>query len=322
MILTVTINPLLERRLFFDEINPEGENRAKKEQFVAGGKGINISRQLNALGVKNIALTFLGGPTSKILRQALSDEGINFTAVAIHDDMRTSTAIFDKSGKRTVSYFSPNFEVSKKEVSEFKSKLAKMIPNASLVVFAGSSPSALADEIFPIGIEIAEKEDKPVLLDTYGAHLEECLKRKPFAIHNNLNELEKSLNVKLNDKEAVNEFMMKLYEKGARLSFLTNGADYLYTSKFDFHYRVKPPGIKEIDAVGSGDAFTAGVIYGLEKSFVFKDTLKFATALGALNAERTDTCTTPKEDAEKLARQIDVEEIGKKMKLIDDSPNY
>ncbi|NOX18408.1 MAG: 1-phosphofructokinase [Chlorobi bacterium] len=322
MILTVTINPLLERRLFFDRINPEGENRAEKEQYVAGGKGINISRQLNVLGIKNIALTFLGGPTSKILRQTLAAEGINYTAVAIRDDMRTATAIFDGEGKRRVSYFSPNFEVTEKEVNEFKSKLAKMIPNASLVVFAGSSPSPLADEIFPFGIETAEKEDKPVLLDTYGAHLEECLKRKPFALHNNLSEIKKSLNVDLNDEEAINEFLMKLYAKGVRLSFLTNGADYVRAAKFDFHYRAKPPQIKEIDAVGSGDAFTAGIIYGLEKSLVFKDSLKFAAALGALNAADIKTCAAPKEEAEKSAEKICVEEIGKKMKIIDDSPNY
>jgi 1-phosphofructokinase family hexose kinase len=322
MILTVTINPLLERRLFFNEINPNGENRADKEEYVAGGKGINISRQLNLLGIKNIALTFLGGPTSKILRQTLTDEGINFTAVAIHADMRTATAIFDAEGKRRASYFSPNFEVTAKEVNEFKSKLAKMIPNASLVVFAGSSPSPLADEIFPFGIETAEKEDKPVLLDTYGAHYEECLKSKPFAVHNNLREVEKSLGVKLNDEKSIKEFMSELYGKGVRLSFLTNGDDYLYVSKFDFHYRVKPPEIKEIDAVGSGDAFTAGIIYGLEKSLVFKDSLKFGTALGALNAASEKTCQVVKEEAEKEIEKIEVEEIGKKMKVIDDSPNY
>lgn len=322
MILTVTINPLLERRLFFDEIDPNGENRAAKEEFVAGGKGINISRQLNVLGIKNIALTFLGGPTSKIMRQTLTDEGINFTAVAVHDDLRTATAIFDSEGKRRASFFSPNFEVTAKEVNEFKSKLAKMIPNASLVVFAGSSPSPLADEIFPFGIETAEKEDKPVLLDTYGTHLDECLKRKPFAVHNNLNEIEKSLGKKLKSEKEVADFMKELYGKGVRLSFLTNGADYLYASKFDFHYRVKPPAIKEIDAVGSGDAFTAGVIYGLEKSFVFKDMLKFGTALGALNASETKTCLVAKNEAEKIAGDISTEEIGKKMKIIDDSPNY
>ena len=137
-----------------------------------------------------------------------------------------------------------------------------------------------------------------------------------------MNEIEKSFGKKLKSEKEVADFMKELYGKGVRLSFLTNGADYLYASKFDFHYRVKPPAIKEIDAVGSGDAFTAGVIYGLEKSFVFKDMLKFGTVLGALNASETKTCLVAKNEAEKIAGDISTEEIGKKMKIIDDSPNY
>ena len=61
MILTVTINPLLEQRFTFNKVSPKCQNRNGKLQLAAGGKGINVSRQLNILNVHNIALTFVGG---------------------------------------------------------------------------------------------------------------------------------------------------------------------------------------------------------------------------------------------------------------------
>ena len=60
MILTVTLNPLLEKRLEFQSVELGKDQRAKNEFYAAGGKGINVSRQLNLLGVKNSAFTWLG----------------------------------------------------------------------------------------------------------------------------------------------------------------------------------------------------------------------------------------------------------------------
>ena len=73
MVLTVTLNPLLERKLYFKEVLLNN-SRAHTQKFLAGGKGINISRQLNFLGIKNHVLTFLGGSAGKRLRSILESE--------------------------------------------------------------------------------------------------------------------------------------------------------------------------------------------------------------------------------------------------------
>ena len=49
MILTVTINPLLEQRLTYKKVSFKIQNRNGKLKLAAGGKGINVSRQLNKL---------------------------------------------------------------------------------------------------------------------------------------------------------------------------------------------------------------------------------------------------------------------------------
>ncbi len=322
MVLTVTINPLLEKRFYFEEVKQGNVNRSQFEEFKSGGKGINVSRQLNKLRINNMALTFLGGNNGKVLRSVMNSESINYTAVSTKTETRSASIIVESKKSRVTSYFGLNPEVAENEVNEFIDKMRKMITNCSIVIFAGSSPCETANEIFPAGIEFANKEDKISILDTYGGHLQNCLKKIPFAVHNNTDEIRTSLNIKLDSEEAMIEYLNSLYNSGIKLSFLTDGRKPAYLSKFDFHYKILPPKIEVKDSTGSGDAFVAGIAHGLENNLVFEDMVLNAASLGAANAAELEVCNLSKEEGLKFKDHLKLLPVGKKMKLIDDSPNY
>ncbi|MEG8947790.1 1-phosphofructokinase family hexose kinase [Rosettibacter firmus] len=322
MILTVTLNPLLERRLFFNSIELGRNNRCLKETYAAGGKGINVSRQLNFLGIQNQALTFLGGNNGKVLRSILTEERINFSVQSTKSETRLADVIIESDLKRITTFFGENSHITFDEVNEFKIKLEKMIQNSSIVVFSGSSPCKETDDIFPYGIRLANKYDKISILDTYGNHLEDCLNEAPTVVHNNLSEVEDSLSIKLHSEDEIINYLKSLYSKGIKLSFLTDGANQFYAAKFDFIYKISFPNVDVIDSTGSGDAFTAGIAFGLEHSLVFDEFIKIATALGIANATKLATCNVTKEEYEKYLPYIHVESVGKKMKIIDDTPRY
>ncbi|MCF8266769.1 MAG: 1-phosphofructokinase [Ignavibacteriales bacterium] len=320
MILTITVNPLLERRVYYKEIISGNVNRSIGEEFTAGGKGINVSRQLNILGEKNLAITFLGGENGKIFRHTLSNERIDFIPVSSRQDTRLGFLAIDMSRNYITSFFTPNPDYSEQECNEFISKAEKAIANSSIIVLSGSSVNEFTDKIFYSLIEIAKKDDKIVMLDTYGNHLQKCLELGPFAIHNNLDEIRKSLNIELSSEAEIRELMHNLYSKGIRMCFLTNGEGIFYSSKFDFHYKVTPPIVKPVDATGSGDSFVARLVYGLSKNEVYDEIIRSATAFGAANAITQKTCSVDPSAAEQFAKLAAIEPIGKKMKLIDDSP--
>ena len=322
MVLTVTLNPLLEKRLYFENVEQGGVNRSEKENFTAGGKGINVSRQLNCLGIKNSAFTFLGGNNGKTIRRILTEENIDFNYVSTNNETRSASLVIEEGSNKITNYFGPNCEITKSEADEFINRMEKMIKNASIIVFSGSSPSPTADEIFARGIEWAHEYDKISILDTYGSHLQKCIEQGPTAIHNNVQEVESSLGLKLSTEKEKLDHIKFLQNKNIKLIFLTDGENPVYASKFGFHYKVAPPKVNLVDAAGSGDSFVAGITYGLEKSLVFDEFVKTATALGALNAAAWDTSKVKLEDAKKLYDKINVSPIGKKMKIIDDSPNY
>ncbi len=320
MIVTVTLNPLLERRLSYSQVSFNTENRNGKHELKAGGKGINVSRQLNHLNIDNIALTFLGGANGKLLNQVLNAEGIKHVSIHTLNETREASVIVNESSRSVSTFFATNSSITSNEVNEFLSKLEKMIENCEVVVFAGSSPCKETDSIFPAGIEMANRFDKVSILDTYGKHLETCIEKSPTIIHNNIAELENSLGVSLQSESERIDLLDNLYKRGIKQAYLTNGGDNLYAANFDYHYKVKSPEINTADPTGSGDAFSAGIIYAWHNSLTFENGLALAAALGALNASQIDVCTVRLEEALALQEKVQVSPVGKKMKILDVTP--
>ena len=68
MIITVTMNPAIDRTLEIDSLVRGGLNRIGRVEYDAGGKGINVSRTIRELGGKTIATGFFGREQRKDYR--------------------------------------------------------------------------------------------------------------------------------------------------------------------------------------------------------------------------------------------------------------
>jgi len=320
MILIITLNPLLERRFTYQQIGLGSVNRNSVTKISAGGKGINVSRQLKKFGVKSYNYFFSGGTNGKIYRDSLKSEKLDFSPISTKSETRHAAVIISEKDKITSSYFSEDPKISQSEVDEFKSKIDKMIQNCEIVIFSGSSPSSETDSIIPYCIELANKYDKVSICDTYGNHLQSCIDAAPTMIHNNLFEIQTSIGINLFDDKSIVKYLNYLYQKNVKRAYLTNGSNDFYASNFDYIFKIKPLEIQEIDATGSGDSFVAGIVNGWINSYLFEDSLKFATAIAGLNAATFDVSSVNLEDVIKFKDKVEILPVGKKTKTIDDSP--
>ncbi len=316
MILTVTLNPLLETRFHFDSIKLGTQNRNGKLNYAVGGKGINVSRQLKYLNTLSTTFTFIGGHNGKRINELIHNEEINFTSIRTEAESRIASVIINENEKSITYFFGENPQIIEKEVEEFKNKLVKMIQNCEIVVLSGSSPCRNTDQIFPFVIEEAKKFDKISILDTYGNHLNECINASPTILHNNKNEIKNSLNYDLKNEEEILHFLEFLYSKGIKQSFITDGENDSYAANFDFHYKIENPKVEYLDSTGSGDAFVAGIVYGLHNNLMFQDYLKLASALGSINSTKSEVCNSTFQEIEKIKEQVNIMTIGKKIDLI------
>lgn len=320
MILIVTANPLLESVYVTDHQKTGETHRTKNSFFRAGGKGINISRQLKMLGVPSLNLFPLGGDTGRILRNTLESEQLQIAPVTVKSPVRTGSVIEHPEGK--TSYIAPDISLNSVDISTFIDKMGKMIVNAEMVVFAGSVPCPNAAEIYMEGLRLAGRHDKVSLLDTYGPHLQECYNLSPTIVHNTIGEISAITGSAEPDFTAQRGYFESLYNSGIKQTYLTDEAKPFLASNFNYLYRVNPPSVKSIDSTGCGDAFNAGILHGWYHDTPYLETLKLAVKLGALNAKNHSVCKVSVLDIDNFSDEIDIHPAGDKMKLIDDTATF
>ncbi len=61
MILTITMNPAIDKTVEIDQFKLDHVNRISKIRLDAAGKGINVSKMVKQLGGRTKTFTFLGG---------------------------------------------------------------------------------------------------------------------------------------------------------------------------------------------------------------------------------------------------------------------
>ena len=76
MVYTVTFNPALDYVMRVAHFEPGMTNRTSSEEIQLGGKGINVSCVLKALGIETTALGFVAGFTGRELERSLRERGI------------------------------------------------------------------------------------------------------------------------------------------------------------------------------------------------------------------------------------------------------
>ncbi|MBM4175369.1 MAG: 1-phosphofructokinase family hexose kinase [Ignavibacteria bacterium] len=313
MILTVSLNPLLEKTFFYDKVNYNDVNRASSILLSAGGKGINVSRQLNHLRVDNLATGFLGGENGKRIKSILHKENIKNSFHRIKSETREGIVIVDSNNVHT-SFFEPDPFISKIEVDEFIGKTKKSILNSEMIIISGSAPENPNGEdcsrIFAELIAFGNELDKFTIVDTYGKKLNQIYSNPPLVAHANIKEVETSLGISISNEDDMINFLKSDVIGGIKIYFLTNGEQPFFAVNQKYIYRIEPLEVNTLNSTGSGDAFMAGLIFGLHHNQPFEDILRFATVCGSLNASMMEVCRVPLDEIMRELNQVQIQKLN------------
>ena len=94
-IVTVTINPALDKSTHFKGLVPEQKIRCDEPRFDAGGGGINVSKAISKLGGNSLAVFTSGGPSGKMLEELVRKDAIEYKAIEIGTWTRESFVAVD-----------------------------------------------------------------------------------------------------------------------------------------------------------------------------------------------------------------------------------
>lgn len=98
MIVTVTMNPAIDKTVDLEQLERGSLNRIKNVIVDAGGKGINVSKAIKELGGETIATGFIGGSGGTLIEKVLKEQGIKADFVTIKNEVRTNMKVVETSG--------------------------------------------------------------------------------------------------------------------------------------------------------------------------------------------------------------------------------
>jgi fructose-1-phosphate kinase PfkB-like protein len=148
-----------------------------------------------------------------------------------------------------------------------------------------------------------------VVLDAVGEPLLHALRYKPFVIKPNQSEVGRTLQISADSEDTLRDGMRRLVDLGAQWVVVTRGrAETLITDGVSF-WRIHTPQVRVVSAIGSGDAFAAGLAAGLARGEDVPQACALGAACGSANAMTPDAGHVREEDVEMLGRPIHVDPV-------------
>jgi len=271
-VLTVTMNPAVDHTLTVDEPLREGTvARTDDAQFDAGGKGINVSQYLSALGIDAPATGFLGGPFGRMITDALDDDDIAREFVEIRGLTRLNTTVLAPDGEYKINHTGP--VVAPSDIDALVERVTDREP--SRLVVAGSLPpgvdTAAVDRLARAGPWDTAVDMGGALLSQLDAEYLVC---KP-----NRAELAAATDRSVETLSECVAAARELREGGFRFVLASLGPDgaLLVSESGAVHAEALP--VDVVDTVGAGDALLSGFLAGFARGESESTALRTAVAV-------------------------------------------
>ena len=312
MIYTITFNPAVDLVIQVPNCQLGALNRSKGEEYVAGGKGINMSIVLKRLGVDNIATGFLGGFSGKYIEEFLEKEGINPQFISVEGTTRINVKVKGKV-ETEINAAGPNVGVEK--FQQLVNYFQDVLKEGDIVFLAGNAAPGLDETSYVEIAKLCHARGVKLVLDTTKDLLLACLPYHPFMIKPNLHELEELFGVTIQTKEEMLNYAFQLREKGARNVLISCGGEgaFLVSETGQVFTSNTPKGVL-INSVGAGDSMLAGFMAKFFETNDYRMSLKQGAASGSATAFSVGIAT--RELIEELIPQIEITEISRQWKTI------
>jgi 1-phosphofructokinase len=261
MIVTLTLNPSVDRTVEVETLARGEVTRAIGGRVDPGGKGINVSRALAAHGLPTRSVVTVGGAEGEHLVTLLRDTAIEIVPVRIRGAIRSNITIVEPDGT-TTKINEPGAELSTEELNSVFDAVLGAVESADWLVASGSLPPGTPPSVYADLVRSLSDSGTRVAIDTSGPALEAVLVAGPALVKPNRDELAEATSVRLGTIADVVEAACRLRDRGARAVLASLGADGAVLVDDDGALHGQTPVVSPLSSVGAGDAMLAGFLAG------------------------------------------------------------
>ncbi|HUQ91343.1 MAG TPA: 1-phosphofructokinase family hexose kinase [Bryobacteraceae bacterium] len=305
MILTLTINPAIDRNLTVDRLVFEDRAYILDSEESSGGRGLNASCVIHSFGGKTAAVCTVGGETGQRLRQLLGNSGYDVDVVDVRAPTRTNMNISDRHGL-TIKLNEKGSPISAEELRRIEEAISRRLPEARWLMLCGSMPPGVAPDFYARLIVNAEQLGVKTLLDTDGEALEAGLEAHPTVVTPNQQEAERLLNKALLTRIQFLEAAERICLMGPRMVVLSLGSRGCIGSREGQLVEAIPPRVDVVCPIGAGDALAASFTWAMRRNDDFADALKWGVAAGTASATLPGLTFANFEQTKKVYQQVQI----------------
>lgn len=308
-ILTVTLNPAVDKTYTTQSLKVGHVNRMRTALNIAGGKGVNVTKILRQYGCEVAATGFLGGYTGHFIEEELLRRGAECHFVHVTGETRCNMNILADDGYVT-EILEPGPQVSEREKALFLKQYELLLAECRLAVISGSVAGGIEDDIYERLVVTAQDKKVPVYLDSSGESMRKGLLAKPCFIKPNWKELEYLVGHKIADREEIIEAASRLHREGIAKVVVSMGSKGLISVTDCGILYARAGDIKAVNTVGSGDSVVASYAMAEIWGESDEEAILRACAISAANVTTVESACIPMQTAEELMNKMIVERIS------------
>ena len=279
-IVTVTINPVVDKSTSVAGIAPEKKLRCEQPRFEPGGGGINVARAIKKLGGDALAIYTSGGYTGRFLNDLLHQEEIQTKIIETQNYTRENLIVLDTNTNQQYRFGMPGSTILEEE---WKACLQSIEDENEVdyIVASGSLAPGVPTDIYAQIAAIAKRKGARLIVDTSGEALQAAADEGIFLLKPNLAELSSLAGREEIHAELVDDVAREIISKGnCEVVVVSLGAAGAMLVTANEIYQATPPAVKKRSTVGAGDSMVAGIVLSLSKGWELKDALRYGVATG------------------------------------------
>jgi 1-phosphofructokinase family hexose kinase len=313
MLICVSANPAIDRRLRLENIAVGGVNRAVSAQPFPGGKAAHVAMVARALALKVTWVGFLGGAAGEECENGLSALGIPLIVVRTRADTRANLEIITHDGTVT-EILEPGGGVTDGEVERLLSACRDIFADTgegSQVALSGSLPPGAPADFYAQLIRLAHLYGCRVLLDSSGEVLRLALAAGPDLVKPNRAEASGFSGRPVFSTDAAVEVAQEMIDAGARGVAVSLGADGIVWEAAGNSATLisQPPPVVVRSTVGCGDAALAGFAVAHARGLGDEDALCLAVACGTANCLAESPGLVDPLEVERIMQQVSAQPL-------------
>ena len=307
MILCLGTTPAVQRVMVFRRLALDTVNRAAQTLDGAAGKSINAAKVLRALGERPVATGFLGGAPGEFIRSTLHSLGVELDFVTVDAPTRQCMTVIDDAAQTHTELVEESRAVPSTAYEQLLQIVRRHVGQCRAVVMSGTIAPGGPVDLYATCARLARAAGALTVVDAQGPPLREVLGAGPGLVKPNRAELAATVERDLPDETSVQRAMRELHERGAARVVVTAGRE--PTLAFDGcrFWRVTSPRIQAANPIGSGDSFTAGLVWRLLRGDDLGEACRWGQAAGTANALTLMPGDLRAADVERLACEMVVE---------------